>query len=70
MPYSISTVRFTERFVVFNQIALRISAIESVEKSYDNQLGEWCMKIRMVSGIRYTFTFHDAVDNHFDRLTS
>jgi len=56
--------------VVFNQIALRISAIESVEKSYDNQLGEWCMKIRMVSGIRYTFTFHDAVDNHFDRLTS
>jgi hypothetical protein len=67
MPYSINTVRFTERFVVFNQIALRISAIESVDKFYDQA---WNLQIRMKSGDAYTFVFQNSVDNYFDRLTS
>ncbi len=67
MSYSINTVRFTERFVVFNQIALRISAIESVEKFYDQP---WSLKIRMQNGDHYVFVFQNSVDNYFDRLTS
>lgn len=67
MSYSINTVRFTERFVVFNQMALRISAIESVEKFYDQA---WGLTIRMQNGDHYTFLFQNSVDNYFDRLTS
>lgn len=67
MPYSIHTVRFTDHFAVFNQIALRISAIESVEKFYDQA---WGLTIRMHNGDHYTFLFQNSVDNYFDRLTS
>ncbi len=70
MPSSISTVRFTDRFVVFDQIAVRITAIESIEKSYDETTQKWCLKVRLGSGIRYALLFDDSVDNYFDRLTS
>ena len=70
MPYSINIVRFTARFVVFHQVALRLDAIETVEQHYDHATQMWFLKIRMNSGTRYTFTSHDSVQNWFDRLTS
>ena len=70
MPYSINIVRFTDRFVVFHQIALRLDAIETVEQLYDHATQLWFLKIRMDSGTRYTFTSNDSVQNWFDRLTS
>jgi hypothetical protein len=70
MPFSISTVRFTDHFVIFDQIAVRIAAIESIEKSYDEATRQWCLKVRLDSGLRYALLFDDSVDNYFDRLTS
>lgn len=68
MPYSINTVRFTEQFVVFDQIAIRISSIDTVEKLHVQH--EWILKIRTKSGRRYEFIMQEPVDNIFDRLTS
>ena len=70
MPYSISAVRFTTNFVLFDQTAVRISAIESVEKIFDDFDNRWRLKIRMNTGKRYEFIFRNSVDNYFDRLTS
>jgi hypothetical protein len=70
MPYSINTVRFTARFVVINQIALRLDAIETVEQNYDANTQLSILKIRMESGVRYTFVTQNSVQNWFDHLTA
>lgn len=69
MSFSISTVRFTANFAIFDHIAIRIHAIETVEKSYDQFDNRWRLRIRLESGKRYEFLFRDSVDNFFDRLT-
>ena len=70
MPYSISTVRFTNRYVRFNDIALALDAIESVERIAEEVGNDrvWHLKIRMDSGRRYVFTFTHPVENEFDRI--
>ena len=70
MTISISTVRFTARYVRFDNIALALDAIESVERIAE-EIGNdrvWHLKIRMDSGRRYNFTFTHPVENEFDRI--
>lgn len=71
MPsFQTTFVRFTSNFVIFNDTALRISSIESVEKKYYTMDQRWILRIRMVTGKRYDFDFNESVDNLFDQLTT
>ena len=70
MPVSISSVRFTTRYVRFDDVALALDAIESVER-FSEEVGNvqvWHLKIRMDSGRRYDFTFNHSVENEFDQI--
>jgi hypothetical protein len=70
MSVSISTVRFTTHYVCFDDVALALDAIESVERfseEVDNNL-IWHFKIRMESGRQYDFTFNNPMENAFERM--
>jgi len=56
--------------VRFDDIALALDAIESVER-ISEEVGNvrvWHLKIRMDSGRRYDFVFNHPVENEFDRI--
>jgi hypothetical protein len=70
MPVSISTVRFTTHYVRFDDVALALDAIESVERFSEEVENNriWHLKIRMESGRRYDFTFNNPMENEFERM--
>jgi len=69
MPfYQNPTVRFTSSYVIINDVALRISAIETIEKKHYESAHRHILKIRLTTGKRYDLEFNSQVDNLFDLL--
>ena len=64
------TVRFTSTYVIINDVAVRLSAIESVEKRHHELARRYILRIRMTTGKRYELEFNASVDNLFDLLTN
>jgi hypothetical protein len=64
------TVRFTLTYVIINEVALRLSAIETIEKRQHELARRYILRIRMTTGKRIDLEFNSQVDNLFDLLTN
>jgi uncharacterized membrane-anchored protein len=63
-------VRFTSSYVIINEAALRLSAIETIEKKHYESAQRYVLRIKLNSGKRYDLEFNSQVDNLFDLLTN
>jgi len=63
-------VRFTTNFVIINDSAIRLSAIETVEKKQYEMAQRYVLRIKLTSGKRYDLEFNSSVNNLFDLLTN
>ena len=64
------TVRFTSTYVIINDVAVRFSAIETIEKKQYETAQRYVLRIKLNSGKRYELGFNSQVDNLFDLLTN
>jgi hypothetical protein len=56
-----------ENFVIFKDIAIRLTAVETIKKTQLNNPQLWQLSMRLASGRVYYFLFQE-IDNFFDRL--